>query len=240
MTGKTQQWLNMTAAGLVAATLGACATGKLFHADFNADSVGAPPAKNPPGVPSGDQIWTGDQPSGTELTVVQSAELNSKAASYRNLNLSTAQRFVGFFSQTTPLPANQKFRAWWNGRIDLTSTGSGLEVWLGDGHFGQIADFRFKDGNVRLKTSGGSSPTYETIGTYNESETHTVFITVDKAAAQYSLVIIPGSVLSGWRPVLSTEVMKTSTPTLYFYYYEDGKYGAGKYVVDNILIEKIQ
>ena len=218
---------------LACAVLNGCATSTLFHADFDADSIGAPPATNPPGLPSGDQIWVGDE---SDLIVVQSPELNSKAASYRNLNLSLPQRYVGFFSQTTQMPANQKFRASWNGRIDLTSTGSGLEVWLGDGHFGAIADFRFKDGQVHLKTSGG----YETIGNYNESETHTVFITVDKSVAQYSLVIIPGSVLSGWRPVLSTSVMNTSTPTLYFYYYEDGKSGAGKYVVDNIIIEKIK
>jgi hypothetical protein len=160
--------------------------------------------------------------------------------SYQNLDLSIPQRFVGFFSATTALPANQKFRARWNGRIDLTAAGSGLEVWLGDGHFGQIADFRFKNGEVRLKTSGGSSPTYETIGTYNESESHTALITVDKAAGQYSLVIIPGSVLSGWRPVLSSEAVKTSNPTLYFHYYEEGKHGTGKYVVDNILIEKVK
>jgi hypothetical protein len=158
--------------------LNACATSKLFHANFDADSVGAPPATNPPGLPIGDQIWVADQ---SDLTVVQSPELNSKAVSYRNLNLGLWQRYVGFFSQTTAMPANQQFRASWNGRIDLTSTGSGLEIWLGDGHFAPIAAFRFKNGQVRLQTSGGSSPTYETIGSYNESETHTVFITVDRA-----------------------------------------------------------
>jgi hypothetical protein len=48
MIGKTQRWLLRTAMGLLACTLlGACATGRLFYADFNADSVGAPPAKNP-------------------------------------------------------------------------------------------------------------------------------------------------------------------------------------------------
>jgi hypothetical protein len=92
-----------------------------------------------------------------------------------------------------------------------------------------------------LQTSDGWNPTWETIGTYNESEIHTVIITVDKAAAQYSLVIIRGPVLSGWRPVLDMEGLKTLViPTLYFWYYEDGKYGAGKCVVDNISIEKVQ
>jgi hypothetical protein len=218
--------------------LGACATGKLFHADFNADTVGSPPATNPPGAPSGDKIWT---PEVSQLMVVQSAELNSKAASYRNLVVPIGERHVWFMSATTTLPANQKFRAWWNGRIDLTYAGSGLDVSLEWGTLSTaIANFRFKDGQVRLRTSDVPSPTWETIGTYNESETHTAIITVDKAVAQYSLVIIPGAVSSGWRPVLSKALNTLAKPTLFFYYYEDGKYGVGKYVVDNISIEKVQ
>lgn len=220
--------------------LNACATSTLFRAKFDADSVGAPPATNPPGPPSGDQIWIADP---TDLTVVQSPELNSKAVSYRNLNLDSWQRFVGFFSQTSVIPANQGFRAIWAGRIYLPATGSGLEVWLGDGHFGGIAAFRFKGGNILLKTSSGSNPTYETIGSYYDSVTHTVIISVDKATAKYSLGIFQSQgpfVGSGWRPVLSTEAMNTSTPTLYFWYYEEGKSGAGNYVVDDISITKVQ
>jgi hypothetical protein len=239
MIGKFQQMLSRTAAALVAcAMLGACATEKLLHADFNCDTVGAPPDTTLPGAPSGDKIWV---PVVSQLMVVQSAELNSKALSHRNLDVPTWDRHVGFYSATTTLPADQIFRAWWNGRIDLTSTGSGLDVRLSGPIYPDIVAFRFKDGQVRLQTSDGWNPTWETIGTYNESEIHTVIITVDKAAAQYSLVIIPGPVLSGWRPVLDMEGLKTLViPTLYFWYYEDGKYGAGKYVVDNISIEKVQ
>jgi len=222
---------------IAASALGGCATGTLFRANFDADAVGALPNTSPPGAPVGDFIYLSD-PTGTpgQITVVNSAALSSKSLQYANIDIPVFYRYVGFMSTEEMLGANQKFRAIWNGRLDLATNSSALDIWVGDGHFSSLAAIRFKNGQVLLRTS--DTPTYENIGSYSESQNHVVTITVDKATQKYSVVMIPGSVLSGWRTVLHPAALSTDRPTIYFHFSENAS-SSGKYVVDNVLIEKV-
>jgi hypothetical protein len=138
-------------------------------------------------------------------------------------------------SKTETLGADQNFRARWDGRVDLDSNGSALDIWLGNQHFLPLAGMRFANGQVLLQTS--NTPTFETIGSYNESQNHTVAVTIDKPAQKYSIVMLPGSVLSGWRTVLFPEALNTDRPTLYFHFSEN-KSSPAKYVVDRVRIDK--
>lgn len=223
---------------LAVLALGACASGTLFRANFDADALGSLPDTTPPGVPTGDVIYVSDPTNAlAQLVVVNSVALASKSVRYSNVNVPVYSRFVGFMSKEELLPANQKFRAIWVGRADLSPSGSPLDIWLGDSHFKALAAMRLQNGQVRLRTS--NAPQYENIGTYSESENHTVFITIDKGTQQYSIVMVPGGVLSGWRPVLDPSALGTKRPTLYFHFGEAASSSA-KYEADNVVIEKVK
>jgi hypothetical protein len=213
-----------------------CASGTLFHDDFDADAAGGPPNSSPAGPPTGDLIYIADSSNPQQLVVVNSSALNSRALQYSNVNLPPPNRFVGFMSKEEALPANQKFRAIWVGRIDLTSSGSALDIWLGDSHFKAIAALRFDNGEVFVRTSSNPEA-YESIGTYSESANETVIISVNKGTQQYSAIV--GGDASGWRPVLDASALTTDRPTLYFWFSEPVSSSA-KYVVDNVAIEKIK
>jgi hypothetical protein len=181
-----------SAAILTALALGACASGTLFRADFDADALGSLPDTTPPGNPTGDVIYVSDPTNALgQLAVVNSGALASKSVQYSNVNVPVYSRFVGFMSKEEVLPANQKFRALWAGRANLDPSGSPLDIWLGDSHFKALAAMRLENGQVRLRTSN-APPQYENIGSYSESENHAVFITIDKGTQQYSIVMFPG------------------------------------------------
>jgi hypothetical protein len=214
-----------------------CASGPLFNANFDADAVGSLPNTDPPGQPAGDEIYFVDaNQASMQVTVVNSAALGSKSLQYSNANVPVYSRYIGFISKSEALGANQKFRAAWDGRVDLDSNGSALNILLGDPHFIPFAEMRFKDGQVLLRTT--LADTYEPIGPYDESQNHAVFITIDKSTQKYSIVMVPGSVTSGWRTVLVPEALDTNRPSLYFYYSEN-KSSSGKYVVDKVAIRKV-
>lgn len=220
----------------------ACATSckgtTLFKDHFEADAVGSPPALSPPGSPTGDEIYIATSTAAHKPQVVNDSVLGSKALKYVNVDTNVPFRYVGFLSKSSDIGPTKKIRATWNGRIDLASGGSGLDVWLGDSHFAAIASLRFKGGDIQLQTSGGASPTYETIGSYVENATHSATITVDKALGQYSVVIMPLGIASGWRPVLSQPAMGAARPTLYLLFFEPVN-SSGFYAVDDVLIRRL-
>jgi len=215
-----------------------CKGTKLFKDNFDADAAGGPPALSPPGSPAGDEIYIATSTAAHKPQVVSDSVLGSKALKHVNVDTTLPLRYVGFLSKSSSIPADKKIRATWNGRIDLASGGSGLDVWLGDSHFAAIASLRFKNGDVQLQTSGGASPTYETIGAYTENATHSATITVDKAVGQYSVVIMPLGITSGWRPVLSQPAMNASRPTLYLWFFEPA-HSSGFYTIDDVLIRML-
>jgi hypothetical protein len=218
--------------------LSGCASGTLLSAKFDADSVGSAPNKSLPGSPAGDEIYLADPSNASnQVRVVNSGALASKSLRYSNVNMPVNSRYVGFLSKQTALPANQKFRAIWVARPNLDGSGSALDVWLGDSHFKSLAALRLDAGQVLLRTS--NAPQYESIGSFSETENHTVIITVDKQTQQYSIVMMPGSVLSGWRPVLNADALNTERPTLYLHFGENAS-SSRNYVIDNIAIEKVK
>jgi hypothetical protein len=234
--------LQLIVPGLIALmpmALGGCASGTLLHADFDADTVGATPNTALPGSPTGDLIYLADPSNPSDqLIVVNSAALSSRSVKYSNVNVPVTSRFVGFMAKEEALGSTQKFRAIWAGRVDLAPAGSHLDLWLGDSHFKAIAALRLDNGQVLLRTSN-SPEQYENIGAYSESENHSVIITVNKATQQYSVVMAPNSVLSGWRSVLSTDALGTDRPTVYFHFSEPAS-SSGNYVADGIAIEKVK
>jgi len=213
-----------------------CATDTLFHDDFHADIAGNAPSDDPAGSPSGDIFYLSG--SGTQSAeVIDTPAMGGKCMQYSNADVPVILRYAVCFSEVTPLAADQAFRAEWTGIINLDDQGSGLEVSLGDNHYSYMAVVRFKGGAVKAKTAD-SPEAWTTIGNYTENEKHYGLIEVNKAAAKYSVTIVPGGIASGWLDVLSTTAMQTSQPSLYFQYYED-KSGSGKYLLDDLLISKV-
>jgi hypothetical protein len=222
------------------ALLAGCGTTRIFYASFESDTVGSLPAENPPGPPDGDLIWTsvGNMPAA--LSVVGSGELATKSLRYANINIPAYQRFVGFFSRPVSLAPDKTFYAYWSGRIYDDPAGSPLHVYLGNAHFLPMALLEFHNGTVRVQTSGGSSPQFETIGTYTSGVQHFVVITVDKAARTYRVSILqrPVSISTGPRPVLNDSALGTNRPTLYLFYSQDGASGSGRYFVDDVTLSE--
>lgn len=225
----------------VVALLSACGS-KIFYATFQSDTVGSLPNENPPEDPTGDLIYTsGGTFASSQLAVVNNNILNSKSLKYNNANVETFYRFVGFVSKETSLAPEPKFGAYWNGVIDLDNSGSGLQIWLGDSHFVPIALLEFKNGNIRLQTSTGSSPTFENLGPYVEGVNHTIFISVHKANGTYGITVdqpgVGNDISTGSRNVLNIAALNTQRPTLYMWFKEE-KSGSGFYMIDDVVIKK--
>lgn len=230
---------SMCAMAVVCCVLSGCASDTLFRADFNSDAVGAKPNPSPPGPPSGDEIHLSDpDDSSIQLAVMNcAAAFGSQCVRYSNLDVPMPYRFASFLSRAETLSSTQKFRATWVGRVDLSPSGSLLDIWLGDPGYQAIAAIRFDDGQVLLRTSN-SPAQYEAIGSYSESANHAVFITVDKGLGQYSVVMTPNGIQSGWRDALNDQALATNRPTLHFLFSEQASSSAS-YVADDIVITRI-
>ena len=78
----------------------------------------------------------------------------------------------------------------------------------------------------------------DTIVAYTEIAAHSATITLDKAIGQYSVVIMPLGITSGWRPVLSRQAMNASRPTLYLWFFEPG-HSSGFHTIDDVLVRRL-
>jgi len=217
-----------------------CSCSKLFYANFDTDTVGNLPANSPPGAPSGDLIWSSVSIPADGLKVVSNPAFSSRALEYRNVNTPLYQRYVGFFSKEGNIADNANIYAYWSGVLDLPSSGSGLRVWLGDGHFKPMAELRFKGSKISVRTSSfGEEEAFEQIGTYSPERSHFVLIAVNKADGTFRISFLQNGNNSniGPLPVLSNAAMATSRPTLYMYYDEAGG-STGNYVFDEVTISK--
>lgn len=233
----------LVAGALLALTLSACGSTRIFHADFDADTPGRLPAENPPGAPAGDLIWTSAGSASTRvLAVADGAPFSNKSLRYFNADVPAYQRFVGFFSGPATIADDQTFYAYWTGSINLDPRGSSLRVWLGDSHFGTIAGLRFKDGKVEAEgpRAPGAPDAFQEIGRYSQTGTHFVLLTVEKRTATYRVSIIQRgepNVTSGPLPVVDRAAMATRRPTLYLHY-PDAASGSGSYGLDDVTISE--
>lgn len=216
---------------ILVAMLSGCGT-TLFHADFEADTVGSLPAERPPTAPSGDLIYTTDPRA---LSVIDSDALSSKSLRFVNVDIPVS--FVGFISRPVSLAPNNVFYAMWRGSINLDPTGSGLVMWLGNGNFSPVAGIRFKNGDIAVQTPPPDG-VWETIGSYSETTPHVVLIKVDGQTQTYTISFLQRgrrTITAGPHAANFSEALRTTRPTLYMNFYERTS-GPGSYVVDNVLI----
>ena len=213
----------------------ACGSTRIFHADFNADRIGALPAEFPPTEPEEDRIWTSALGNTEIVQVVNRPPFTTPSLQCTNADVIST---VAFVSRPAPLERNQTFWAYWLGSIDLDPDGSGLSFSLTNSNR-PIAGLRFKNGRVELQTS--SMPErYEPIGSYKERKVHMIIFEINKASQTYKLMMLQPesnviSLDSGERTVLNAEAMEISYPSLYMQFYEPIT-GAGYYLIDDITI----
>jgi hypothetical protein len=227
--------LRIAVAVLSALLMSACGS-TLFRANFDADAVGARPPETPAGEPVGDYFYM-SAPAGvaSPAIVVTDAAFSGRALRYRNNDVEAWYRYIGFMSKEVT-PASENYWAIWRGRPDLPDGVSALDVWFGNSHFLPMLSLRLANGQVRLRTSDDPS-TYETIGSYESGQLHTVLMRVNKLTSRYSVSIISraGSVHTGSRPVLNASAVSTLRPTMYMWF-SDAVSSAGSYTLDDIRI----
>jgi hypothetical protein len=209
----------------------------LFRADFDSDTLGDSPSASPPGSPVGDFIYLsapGTIPG--PAVVVSDSAFAGRSLRYRNSDVELWYRFVGFMSKEIT-SASEQYWAAWNGRPNLPNSASALDIWFGNAHFLPMALLRFDNGQVRLQTSTGASPSFETLGTYASGTVHTVLMKIDKLAGTYVITIFAsgGNITTGVRPVLNSSALGTLRPTVYMFFSDDVS-SSGTYTVDNVLI----
>jgi hypothetical protein len=213
---------------------------KLFYADFDADVAGSLPQNSPPGPPADDLIWSTIPVPADGLQVVMDPVLSSQALEYRNANTPLYQRYVGFFSKEGSIADDANIYAYWTGVLDLPASGSGLRIWLGNGHFAPLAELRFKGNIISARVSPfGEDEEFEQIGTYSPDRSHFVLINVNKADETFRISFLQSGNNSsiGPLPVLDNTALSTNRPTLYMYFDEAGG-SSGKYVFDELTISK--
>lgn len=222
---------------LFVAILSGCGS-RLFHDNFDADTVGAAPNLSPPGDPVGDLIYLSAPPSvgPGPAVVVADSDFTGRSLRYLNSDLEFWYRYVGFMSKEID-PSSVQYWAAWNGRPNLPNNSSALDISFGDSHFLAMVAVRFDNGQILLRTTSGTSPTYVRIGSYTSGELHTVIMRVNKASGTYVATIFSSgpSVTSGERAVLNSAALTTLRPTVYLLYSEDVHSG-GAYTLDNVLI----
>ena len=126
-----------------ALVLSGCSTTLLFHADFDADIVGAPPSSSPPGAPAGDiiRIWHADP--GNLVVQPDKINMNSLAHSYQS-SLSQAD----FISAEAP-PDLPDFWAEWHGCAERFSSATPRFFFSVGNNTVGIANLEIVDGDFR-------------------------------------------------------------------------------------------
>lgn len=218
-----------------------CATARIFHADFNADAVGARPNTSPPTAPAGDQIYMSDSsaPVSGQFEVVDNPALGSRALQYANVNVDLSRRFLGFISATVSPAATNEVWAVWDGIPNLPANASPLDIWLGNNHFQASARLRLDNGNVSVQTPGGGQ-NFENVGTYTNGRIHAVILRVNRADQTYSLSFLERNspaINVGPRPFLAAFALDASNPTLWMQFSAETS-SPGTYVIDNVMIRR--
>lgn len=171
--------------------LSACKT-TIIHANFDADSVGLPPATEPLGAPAHDSIYIENS---NVARVIQSSEMKSKSLEVRD-----AGGWVHFNPDET-LGNFNLFQVTWIGHqylsgghdqyprvliyLDLKGTQNPVNP--------RPVALMFMDGKI---TTVGTD---ETVGLYSKTENQIVSIAVDIQKEMYQIALIPGF-NSGWLP----------------------------------------
>jgi len=224
--------------------LSACGSTPLFRANFDSDTIGARPNSSPPGDPVGDWIYISNPesavPNPVEVVNIDEFDNRGNSLRYSNVNTPVWNRYVGFMSREIGLRTTEYF-AFWNGRLDVSSSSSALDIWLGSSHFLPMASLRFEDGQILLAIGFGEfGKKYEAIGSYTTG-IHTVLMRVDKPSATYAIVIVQQrgeTIETGTRPVLYRDALRNLRPTLYMWFSEEGVHGSGSYLTDNVGISE--
>jgi len=162
--------------------LASCKTSKvvLFHADFDADTLGAAPA-DPPGAPAGDGIHV----PGSAAVVSNHSALGSKA-----LMISEGGTWGCFFQSDLTLGEFNNFR------IFLTGSPADLE----DGELAIQVHPMGTDLNpvpvltsLELRNGGIHGPGFPGPLSYDEDRIHSIIVNIDLVTRKYQFTVMPGS-----------------------------------------------
>ena len=152
----------------------------LFHADFEADTVGAPPSSSPAGRPTGDmiRIWLADPGN---LVVVPNRDIcdvsNTKSLIYSYQQPVSQADFIGIERRR----AVQEFWAVWDGRAQRFSSTTPRFFFTVGNHNTGTANLEIVNGEFRA--SG------ERIVDVEPDEVHSVIMHVDNREGTYSVTI---------------------------------------------------
>ncbi|MGC1507384.1 hypothetical protein [Ketobacter sp.] len=213
-----------------------CDNTTIFNDDFSADAVGSAPSESPAGAPAGDQVYMSDVDQLSWQVVNNNFfdAAGSNSLQYSNIAVALWQRYLGMISENTNIPSNGRLLAIASGRPSLSASGSGLDIWFGDGHFGTMCGLRFKNG-VLYKKTGNTS--HQTIGSYTNNVNHVLIFNVDKATDICTISVIAQGVTTDSGPInmWAPAVSDTTRPSLYYNYYQDVS-STSKYFVDSVSI----
>ncbi len=170
------------ACAVVVAALSGCQVNRLFHADFQADSVGSAPNTSPPTEPVNDLIWFSSQ---QRPTVINSTPLQSKALEIKyNAEWGIP---VMYFGTTPPNPSNTYY-AFWQGYAPTISTVP-FTISLTSSHFQPGVQLTFHNGTIYKDIFHTEVSTGAPIGSYSANQVHMVLMTANKSASTYNLWI---------------------------------------------------
>ncbi|MCG8317501.1 MAG: hypothetical protein MI976_30155 [Pseudomonadales bacterium] len=217
--------------------LSGCGATSIFKDDFSADAIGSPPAQFPAGNPAGDEIYMSDSGLSGSFEIVHNAFFSASGGNslrYSNLSVPLYHRYLGLMSTTSTIPSDGRIRAIISGRPSLSNSGSGLQIWLGNTHFGSMCSVRLKNGNLYRQNSFGS---YVLMGSYSNNTNHLLTFNVDKetGTCQISTTQNGTTTNSGSFAMQNPSIADTSRPTLYYFYYEDLS-GSGTYFINSTTI----
>lgn len=189
-----------------------CKTDKILTADFERDALNAPPAKNLPNAPDGDEITYHDaiQP---RLRVVSSTLSGSKALQYSDNFIENppplASQWLGFKGIETSLTQTLWFI--YTGQIH----GKGVTVDISDGDLQVMGRLIISDsGEVSVVHSFDPNATHHNMGNVGQGP-HTVVFTVFTSQLKYNVTIVRESgpaLVAENQPMLTTDLLQFKNP----------------------------
>lgn len=159
---------------LVAMAASGCRSVFIMKSTFESETVGAAPASNIPGTPSGDRYaYAG---GGAAPIVFRDNTFSPTALSSwaRFVNVTATDQTMTFTSQTYPASTYPRIWGYWTGDVVSEVSGAVFTVALGDLGGNNACTLELRDGNYHFAGS--------VLGPYTQGGSHTVVFTADNAA----------------------------------------------------------
>ena len=213
--------------------VGGCTPTRLFHADFEADTIGHQPNASPPTAPAGDYITYVPVPGGVEQLEISS--LMGKSVMVRSTPAANPVAFVGIEKSY----GNNPVYAIYNGAsLGVAAAGPGVSIALASGHHVSAVAITFKNGKV-YKGFPSDASAANLLGDIPYAEPHVVVISINPAAKTYNLSILQSAaadILRTNQPIANDAFFDSERLMLAVHPEAGGEAGNPMYVMDDVLI----